>query len=404
LALEVGMVFRTVAAIAGLLGLLCCGCRTERQPEATLHFVVIVPEASERVFLTGNLAELGRWRPDGLELRRASAECFERDVVVPAGSEVEYKITQGDWASVEKSESGDDVLNRKLSADKSKRVKIKVEKWGAKRGDKPAARRDTLTGDIRFHTNFGSKFLENRREIAVYLPPQYAIEASRRFPVLYMHDGQNCFNEATSFAGEWQADETAQRLIEAGEIPPIIIVAVANAGDDRIAEYTPTAEPRHPEGGNGAQYAKFLMKEVKPFIDKTYRTLPDKPNTGVCGSSLGGLISLYIASEYPDEVGLCGSVSPSLWWDDRQMIRSIQADARWTKSCKIWLDMGTAETVEKKGDGPTAGSRALSAVLIGAGRKPERDYKYLEVRGGEHNEPAWAKRFDKILLFLFPKS
>lgn len=355
------------------------------------------------MFVAGNLTEFGRWKADVVELHRAGARTFEREIVVPTGSEIEYKFTQGDWISVEKDESGDDVPNRKVSANKSKRVEAKVVKWGGKRGAKAPAKKDTLTGDIRFHKNFESKILKNRREVAVYLPPQYEKEPERRFPVLYMHDGQNCFNEATSFAGEWQADETAQRLIEAGEIPPIIIVAVANAGEDRMAEYTPTADERYPEGGHGGKYAKFLMTEVKPFIDKTYRTLPDKPNTGVCGSSLGGLISLYIAAEYPDEVGLCGSVSPSLWWDDRQMIRSIQADSKWTKSCKIWLDMGTAEAVEKKGDGPVAGSRALSMVLIGAGRKPERDFKYMEVRGGEHNEPAWAKRFDKILKFLFPK-
>lgn len=384
-----------------------CGCRTETPNRVVLRFAVEVPQDTApdaQVFIAGNLTELGGWKADGVELHRAGIRTFEGDIVVPAASEIEYKFTQGDWVSVEKDESGADVPNRKGSAEKTKRVKAKVAKWGGKRGDKTPVRKDTLTGDIRFHRNFPSKILKNRREIAVYLPPQYESETSRRFPVLYMHDGQNCFNEATSFAGEWQADETAQRLIEAGEIPPIIIVAVANAGEDRMAEYTPTADERHPEGGKGAAYAKFLMSEVKPFIDKTYRTLPDKPNTGVCGSSLGGLISLYIASEYPDEIGLCGSVSPSLWWDDRQMIRSIQSDSNWTKSCRIWLDMGTAEAVEKKGDGPVAGSRALSAVLIGAGRKPERDFKYMEVRGGEHNEPAWAKRFDKILKFLFPKS
>jgi predicted alpha/beta superfamily hydrolase len=207
----------------------------------------------------------------------------------------------------------------------------------------PAQQRTTsLTGNIKHHNGFESKILGNKRNLIVYLPPAYEQNANRRYPVLYMHDGQNIFDDATSFAGEWRADETAKRLIDEGKIVPIIIVAIENAGAARINEYTNTTEPVYvadkkaidegkkkkedveTEGGKGEQYAQFLITEVKPFIDQTYRTKADRANTAVAGSSLGGLMSLYLAWKHKDVFSKFGVISPSLWWDNAIPLKLVK--------------------------------------------------------------------------------
>ncbi|PYI49617.1 MAG: hypothetical protein DMF10_01045 [Verrucomicrobia bacterium] len=164
----------------------------------------------------------------------------------------------------------------------------------------------TLTGNIKRHRAFHSRFLGNRRDVLVYLPPGYSRFSSRRYPVLYMHDGQNVFDAATSFAGvEWGMDETAQQLIHRKLVEPVIIVAVANIGEERVHEYAPTPGviepkdyPRKRSRGLAHIYGQFLIQELKPFIDKNYRTKPDAESTGLGGSSLGGLATLAIGIFY----------------------------------------------------------------------------------------------------------
>lgn len=174
-------------------------------------------------------------------------------------------------------------------------------------------RAHTLSGLIRFHRRRGSAHSPHRRDIAVYLPPGYGSTRSVRYPVLYMHDGQNLFDAASAFGGvEWGVDETAERLIAAGRIAPLIVVGICNT-PDRLLEYTPVADVRH--GGGGAEsYGRFLIEELKPAIDSTYRTLPDREHTGVAGSSLGGLVSLHLGIAYPEVFSRLGVVSPAVGW------------------------------------------------------------------------------------------
>jgi predicted alpha/beta superfamily hydrolase len=257
----------------------------------------------------------------------------------------------------------------------------------------------TLTGDIRFHAEFPSRHVARPRTLAVYLPPGYADEPRRRYPVLYLQDGQNVFDAATSFAGvEWQADETAERLIRAGRIDPIIQVGIYNT-QDRVAEYTPWRDGRERAGGKGRQYVRFLLEEVKPFIDASYRTLPGREHTAVAGSSLGGLIALYLAMEHADQVSLCAALSPSLWWGRERLLSEVRRAPEFLKQVRFWVDMGTRE-----GSTPgsaVAGARRLLERFDAAGLVPGRDYYYLEVHDGEHHEAAWAARFDKVLLFFY---
>ncbi|HWT03066.1 MAG TPA: alpha/beta hydrolase-fold protein [Pyrinomonadaceae bacterium] len=261
----------------------------------------------------------------------------------------------------------------------------------------------TLTGEFRTHKNFHSRFLTSDRDVLVYLPPGYDADKRKRYPVLYLHDGQNLFDGATSFikGAEWGVDETAQRLITEGAIEPLIIVGVYNTGKDRVEEYTPTADARHKVGGKADLYGRMLVEELKPFIDSEYRTRRDAKHTGLGGSSLGGLVSLYLALKHPQTFGRVVVASPSVWWDNKMILREVEALKKRPR-LHIWLDMGTKEG-GNEAEEHTRNARALRDALARKGWKEGSDLKYFEAEGAEHNERAWAARVEPMLRFLFPK-
>jgi predicted alpha/beta superfamily hydrolase len=260
----------------------------------------------------------------------------------------------------------------------------------------------TLTGNIQHLPAFESKVLGNKRDVLVYLPPGYRRARNRRFPVMYLHDGQNVFDAATAFGGtEWSADETAQRLVNAKLIEPVIIVAVSNAGEARLHEYTPT-RGRIDEGkrkrskGLLRQYGSFLINELKPFIDARYRTLTEGDHTGLGGSSLGGLATLALGLWFPNIFRRLAVMSPSIWWDDEvlyTMVESLDEEAR--PPLKIWLDTGTHEPGWER-------ARVLRDRLVEKGWRLHDDLHYFEDEGAAHTEAAWAHRFDAALRFLYP--
>lgn len=269
-------------------------------------------------------------------------------------------------------------------------------------GQTPLERTHTLTGDIRTHADFGSRFLTKPHTVLVYLPPGYNAweNGGRRYPVLYLHDGQNVFDGATSFipGKEWQVDETAERLIRAGEIAPVIIVAVYNGGNERAHEYTPTRDRRFAGGvGGGAnEYGRFLVEELKPFIDHTYRTQPDPDHTGLGGSSFGGLLTLHLGLRHSDVFRRLAVVSPSVWWDKRYLLRAVNG-LKSKPPLRLWVDIGT-----KEGETALADARLLRDALVSQGWVADRDLHYMEAEGAVHDEAAWARRVEPILKYLFP--
>src|SRR5437016_657761 len=206
-------------------------------------------------------------------------------------------------------------------------------------------RKHTLTGNIKLHRAFRSRILGNRRDVLVYLPPGYRRFSRKRYPVLYLHDGQNVFDAATSFSGvEWGVDETAERLIKENLIEPLIIVAIANMGEQRIHEYAPTpgvidARPKRKKRSKGLarKYGHFLMDELKPYIDRKYRTNPGPEFTGLGGSSLGGLVTLAIGILYPQAFRRPLVMSPSIWCVDFAIYRLVDSIEQ-KPPLKIWLD------------------------------------------------------------------
>jgi predicted alpha/beta superfamily hydrolase len=373
--------------------------------------------ANATLYLAGNLDAVGGWQADAKAFKRGDDGTYSLTLNLPRGDTLEYKITRGSWETVEKSDAGEEIDNRKIGLDYDKTEKITVARWadqsapvkpGAPAPATPAVNtsaksssRNGVTGDVRYHERFHSDILHNDRRIIVWLPPTYGDDPTARFPVLYLQDGQNCFDPATSYAGEWHADEIADRLIRDGKIKPIIMVAVANMGSERMNEYAPTRDAVQNRGGQGEKYAQFLITEVKPFIDRTYRTMPDRASTAVGGSSLGGLISLYLGFKHGDVFGEVAAVSPSLQWNDRKLLKEIEADPSKLKDERIWIDIGTAEGSAEETGANVANARALAHALTHDGEMDANSVKYLEVPGGQHNEAAWSARFDQVLMFLF---
>jgi predicted alpha/beta superfamily hydrolase len=244
---------------------------------------------------------------------------------------------------------------------------------------------------------FHSEILPDDRAVSVYLPAQYMEQEERRFPVLYLQDGQNLFDGRTSYivGRTWNAHTTADRLTERGEIEPLILVGIANTGLRRMAEYTPTRDFKM-GGGEGRSYGRLLIEELKPLIDRSYRTLAGPANTGVGGSSLGGLISLYLGFAHPEVFGKIAVMSPSLWWDHRSILNAIN-DQKTKPDLRIWLDMGTAEGLR-----PLRDTDMLEGLLLKRGWRAGVDLTYEKAQGAVHEERAWSERFGDVLRFLFP--
>jgi predicted alpha/beta superfamily hydrolase len=234
--------------------------------------------------------------------------------------------------------------------------------------------------------------LGDSRDVQVYLPPSYRAGGCH-YPVVYMHDGQNLFDSRTSFAGEWQVDETMERLAPAGI--EAIIVGIPNAGARRMDEYSPFRDARH-GGGLGDAYLRFIIETLKPRVDRRFRTKPDRAHTGIMGSSMGGLISLYGFLRHPDVFGFAGGMSASLWHAQRAVLGYARDAPRWSGRC--YLDVGTEE-----GRRTVADARVMARLLRRKALRSRGHLLFVEDRGARHHEAAWAARFETAIRFLLPR-
>lgn len=302
----------------------------------------------------------------------------------------EYKITRGGWDKVECKKGGIGIANRSLKVDADVTVGLDIEEWQDRFPPKP---RDNTAGK-NVHiidTSFLIPQLKRTRRVWIYLPDDYAV-SKKRYPVLYMHDGQNIFDDATSYAGEWGVDECIDSMKS-----KCIVVAIDNGVDKRINEYCPYDFSLKSLGlskadtlnkGDGGLYVDFLVKTLKPFIDKSYRTLKDKNNTFIAGSSMGGLISMYAILKYPKVFGGAGVFSPAFWVGPK-IFDDIKSKGEKVKS-KIYFYAGKQESESmvtdmlKAFDGMAAVSKSKMITVI-------RDE-------GKHNETTWRKEFP---LFYF---
>jgi predicted alpha/beta superfamily hydrolase len=306
---------------------------------------------------------------------------------------VQYKVTRGTWATAEKDAAGKDIANREFLVaatedEGPQKISIVVQRWGT-----PNSAKSTITGTLKRHEQISSQFLTRSRNINVWLPPGYE-ETDKRYPVLYLQDGQNLFDESTAaFGVEWRADESAMELITKQEISALIIVGIWNTAD-RMDEYTLTKDEQLGRGGRGLDYIRFIVEELKPLIDRTYRTRTDRESTSIGGSSLGGLIAMHACLENPDVFGRCLAFSPSLGWDQERLLQSLQSGTKWPANVRLWLSMGTHEgrNSESQKQNVTRAKR-LHQLLSQETTNIKVAIPFQEFSDASHDEKSWAEQF-----------
>ena len=347
-----------------------------------ITFRVSVPsETTGTVYIAGDFQG---WNPGSPAhaLTEVQPDVWEILLDLPGGTPIEYKFTRGDWGTVEKGPNGEELANRQYTPNGPATLNQTVARWAD-------GQSGTITGDVTRRTF--PQFL-NGRGVWVYLPPGYH-ETTRSYPVLYMHDGQNLFDDATSFAGEWGVDETLESLIASGEVEPVIVVGIENSAA-RISEYTPWPSAGF-GGGGGHAYLNAIKFDLLPAIAGAYRVEAGPEHTLIAGSSLGGLISAYAAYEFDDVFGRVGAVSPSYWWDNGHMITHAQQQGTPANIDRFYQDMGTSES-----GSAIPNLRAMRDVLLAQGFVLGDDLAHVEAAGHQHNEFYWSLRLPGMLRFL----
>lgn len=360
------------------------------QDTAQVTFIVEaenVPESS-MIYIAGNDVSLGRWAPDGQQMEFIENK-WQKKLQFQKGVSLEFKFTRGSWQTEALNDEGSVPANYKLKIINDTTVVYKIKLWADQfvpsRGKIISGQ---ITGTVQYHKNFKGRKIKPR-DIIVWLPPGYEEDETARYPVLYMHDGQNAFDPATSsFGVDWQIDEAADTLIRKGLIEPLIIVAIYNS-IERSSEYA--------NNDTGYAYLRFIIEELKPFIDANYRTFPDEDNTAVIGSSLGGLISFILLWEYPEVFSKAACVSPAFKIDRYDYVTEINNYSGEKKPVKIYIDNGGVGIEEEL----QPGIDEIISSLENFGYNRGEDYYWFKAEDSEHGEKDWAKRVWRALVFLF---
>jgi predicted alpha/beta superfamily hydrolase len=358
------------------------------QQLSTISFNIITnfdKNDSSKVFITGSYPELGNWNPATVGLMKVSDTLWTKSFTLTNGTEIEYKFTLGSWEREALNENKQVPQNSVLYIQRDTIITLKITNWGKQISPLVYGQ---ITGKVNYHHNFNADKIADR-DLIVWLPPGYDENADERYPVLYMHDGQNIIDPATSsFGFDWQVDETADSLIKSGDIQKIIIVGINNS-KNRWGEYTP--------GDTGKAYMDFIVNKVKPFIDSHYRTFSGRENTAIGGSSLGGLISFMMVWEYPEVFSKAICVSPAFQIGALDYVQNVLKYSGEKKQVKIYIDNGGVGLDKRFQPGVDEMLRALNSRDFLQGR----DIYYYFDTNAQHSEMFWASRFWRALKFLF---
>ncbi len=311
-------------------------------------------------------------------------------ITIPSQNEsINFKFTKGNWEHVETDKKGNNIDNRTYTfKNKNDTVRVKISNWANNTTKKSTASKNvSIISD-----SFEVPQLKRDRRIWIYLPPNYN-SSNKSFPVLYMHDGQNLFDRQTAYSREWEVDESLNQLFKAKKIE-LIVIGIDNGGSKRIDEYSPWKNEKY-GGGEGDLYLEFIVKTLKPFIDKNYRTQSDRQSTGIMGSSMGGLIAHYSALKYPHIFGKIGGLSPSFWFSKSSFTYAIGHSN--LKDTKMYLSIGSLEI-----DPSVSDLNKMSTTMINNGF-PTENLKVTIVENGKHNEVLWKKEFVSAINWLYNK-
>jgi predicted alpha/beta superfamily hydrolase len=372
---------------------LCLTLQAQNEPVLHVTFILTSPDlpTDTTVYITGSVEQLGMWNPGRVKMDAQGNHTWSKQISINRPLSIEYKYTLGTWEREGADANGSPLSNLVVDVSQDKIVKDTVLFWT--KGGRQRVIRGQITGTVRYHRALKGAGIQDR-DLVVWLPPGYEAEKTKRYPVLYMHDGQNIFDPATSaFGVDWSIDETADDLIKKRSIEPIIVVGIYNT-NDRMKEYTPSDK--------GTAYMDFVVKTVKSFIDSTYRTKPHRKNTIVGGSSAGGLISFMLAWEHPDVFSKAICMSPAfkslspIGWDYAKVVSLSNGEK---KHVFFYIDNGGVGLESQL----QPGIDLMLTALRSKGYEENKDFVFIRDAAAKHSEADWAKRFPNALVMVLAK-
>ena len=363
-------------AVAGLMWLM------PARAQVTVQFQLKNYVDTAAIYMAGSL---NGWQPNDAGAKFSAQGRLSKTVA--KGSVQSFKLTRGSWQTVECQSSAADMGNRVFTANRDTLIELQVAAWKDAFGQK--AKVHTASANVQlFDSAFLMTPLARKRSISVYLPPNYYHNTNQRYPVLYLQDGQNCFDAFTAAYGEWGVDETLDAYFQKLQ-RSMIVVAISNGADKRLNEYNPYNHQRFGKG-EGKLYADFLVKTLKPAIDAHFRTLSDKSHTHVAGSSMGGLISCWALLQYPAVFGSAGIFSPAFWVAPT-LQKDIAVYANGYQG-KLFFYAGAKESASMVPQ--------MDQVMDAFKKAAKADLKRLVDDEGQHNEQSWQRHFIDYLEFI----
>lgn len=340
------------------------------------------------IFIAGNFNDWDPGDPD-YELYKIDSKFYNINILTELEI-VKFKFTLGSWLSVEVDENNMNIPNRREKLAEQNNKSYKIKKWNE------AQDANSIVGNVSVIDDFFMPQLSRTRQIWIYLPPSYE-KSRRRYPVMYMHDGQNLFSDSSSFSGEWGVDESLEKMIAEKRMREIIVVGIENS-EYRLSEYSPfDFEYKGYYKGEADKYAQFIVETLKPFIDKEYRTKPGRKHTGIAGSSMGGLVSVYMGLEYQEVFSKVGAMSSSFRLCQDDILEYIKANPK-RHSMRFWLDIGSLEGDQISID---KSQKPVVDALRKLGWKSDKELRYSVYEGAEHHEVYWRARFTDVLEYLW---
>lgn len=344
--------------------------------------------SADNIYIAGSM---NGWDPGmaNFQLTKVNASLYT--ITLPAGTgTIEFKFTRGDWSKGECKADGSFLPNRAFTYGNGDTITLSVAGWDDLiNGSGPTS--TALPNVSVMSASFFMPQLNRSRKIWLYLPDDYTTALNKFYPVIYMQDGQNVFDDSTSYAGEWEVDETLHALQADGNYGAIVI-AIENGGAYRIDEYSPYTNPSY-GGGQGDAYCDFLVNTLKPYVDANYRTLSQRDFTAIGGSSMGALISFYAALKYPEVFSKVGILSPSLWFDDS--IFNFAGSHPKTQEMKFYFTSGRNESTEMVPD-----IKSMYSTLVSDGYT-DAEMDTVIKDDGQHAEWFWAREFPYCFKWLF---
>lgn len=359
------------------------------QDTVNINIEVIVEnvEPGENIFISGNHFKLGNWHPGKVSLNKLNDSTWINSFSFIKGEELEFKFTKGKWDNEALNEDGTVPANNSLTVNYDSTLYFRISNW---KDGSIVSVKGQITGKVEYIRDVTYPGLEPR-DIIIWLPPSYDSLQSKTYPVLYMHDGQNVFDPLTSsFQVDWQLDETADSLIKTEDIEEIIIVGIYNTFN-RYAEYSPN--------DTGYLYMKFIVEELKPMIDKHYRTKPCRDYTATGGASMGGLISFMLAWEHSETFSMAACLSPAFLYRNYDYVRTVSGFEGDKKSIKLYIDNGgvALENILQPGIDMMLSALSEKGFIQG------EDLFWFKDENAIHSESAWAERSWRFLKMFFGK-